>query len=66
MKYSERIEEIRNQITDTRSELFYLKEREDGLFKEWISPSEGALTCALQSLYDAFEEVQKWENKWGK
>lgn len=61
----EKVEEIRSKISELRGEIEDLI-RQDLLWKNWLSPSVGALTCVLESLSNASDEMKRHYRRWIK
>ena len=61
----EKVEEIRAKISELRGEIEELI-RQDSLWKSWLSPSVGALTCVLESLANASDEMKRHYRRWIK
>jgi hypothetical protein len=61
----ERVEAIRNQLTEARTALAQLRV-EDKLWENWLSPAEGGITCVLAATYNASQEMKKHHEKWGQ
>jgi hypothetical protein len=59
----EKLKEIRNQLTKLREGLAEVR-REDNLWKDWLTPCEGGITCVLASTYNALEEMEKHYARW--
>jgi hypothetical protein len=53
-----KVEEIRQKLSDIRGEIQDLI-NQDVLWKDWLSPSIGALTCVLESLSNASDEMKR-------
>lgn len=65
VKRSERLQDIRTRLADLRSDIADMR-YEDKLWEDWLKPCEGGITCVLTATHSAMEEMQKWEERWGK
>lgn len=58
------VESIRSDLAKLRGKLFDLYTA-DKLWKDRLTPAEGGITCVLQSLADAVDDMKKHHDKWG-
>ena len=58
------VESIRADLSRLRGKLYDLYTA-DKLWKDHLTPAEGGITCVLQSLADAVDEMKKHHDKWG-
>lgn len=60
----ELIDSIRRDLVRLRGKLTGLYHA-DALWEDQLTPAQGGITCVLQSLAGAQEEVKKHHDKWG-
>lgn len=58
------VESIRADLAKLRGKLYDLYTA-DKLWKDRLTPAEGGITCVLQSLADAADDMKKHHDKWG-